>query len=327
LRTSLISLYRGEGNASDALGAHNGTAVGGVTYVPGKVGQAFNFDGSTGVVNLPNNLLVYPTSGTSTRPLSFATWFNTTAGGVILGQHGAVDTGYVPAVYVGTDGKLYAGMFWNGIGHPVVSAGAVNNGLWHEVAVTYNGASETVYLDGAAIATEPFTQTAYDASGYSYTLGSGTASSTDGWPAAPSPTHSLYRFKGQVDEPAFYNRALSATDVQRIFTVGNLAAINVTDVAPTPVLTGPTTGLANQQLTYILSATDPSPVDTAAGFIYQINWGDGSAVQTVSRTANNGTGVTVNHVYTTAGTYSIKLLATDKNNFARSITRTVTILA
>jgi hypothetical protein len=51
-----------------------------------------------------------------------------------------------------------------------------------------------------------------------------------------------------------------------------LAAINVTDVAPTPVLTGPTTGLANQQLTYILSATDPSPVDTAAGFIYQINW-------------------------------------------------------
>jgi hypothetical protein len=327
LRTSLISLYRGEGNANDTIGAHNGTAVGGVTFVPGKVGQAFSFDGVTGVVNLPNNVLPYPTSGTSTNPLSFATWFRTTSGGVILGQEGAGGSGYVPAVYVGTDGKLYAEMFWNGVGNPVVSAGTVNNGQWHQVAVTYNGTSETVYLDGAAIATVPFTQTAYNSSGYSYTLGSGMASSTDGWPAAPSPSHGLYYFKGQLDEPAFYNRALSATDVQTIFNVGNFAPINVTNVPPTPALTGFTTGLATEQLTYKLSATDPSSVDTTAGFTYKINWGDGSAVQTVSRTANNGTGVSLSHVFTTAGTYTVSLTATDKDGGATTITKTVTVLA
>jgi hypothetical protein len=326
LRTSLISLYRGEGNANDTLGAHNGTAVGGVTFVPGKVGQAFNFDGGTGVVNLPNNVLTYPTSGTSTRPLSFATWFRTTAGGVILGQNGAGGNGYVPAVYVGTDGKLYTEMFWGGAGNPVASTGTVNDGQWHQVAVTYNGTSETVYLDGAAIKTVPFTQTAYDSSGYNYTLGSGIASSTDGWPAAPSPSHGLYHFKGQLDEPAFYNRALSATDVQTIFNVGNLAPINVTNVAPTPALTGFTTGLATEQLTYKLSATDPSSADTAAGFTYKINWGDGSAVQTVSRTANNGTGVSLTHVFTTAGTHTVSLTSTDKDGGATTITRTVTVL-
>jgi hypothetical protein len=327
LRTSLTSLYRGEGNTNDTIGAHNGTAVGGVTFVPGKVGQAFNFDGSTGVVNLPNNFLPFPTSGTSTKPLSFATWFRTTGGGVILGQEGAGASGYVPAVYVGTDGKLYAQMFWNGAGNPVVSTGTVNDGQWHQVAVTYNGTKETVYLDGAAITTVPFTQTAYNSSGYSYTLGSGMASSIDGWPAAPAPSHGLYYFKGQLDEPAFYNRALSATDVQTLFNVGNFAPIKVTNVAPTPALSGFITALATEQLTYKLSATDPSPVDTTAGFTYKINWGDGSAVQTVSRTANNGTGVSLTHVFTTAGTYTVSLTATDKDGGATTITKTVTVLA
>jgi hypothetical protein len=328
MRTSLISLYRGERDANDTIGGHDGTAAGGVTFVAGKVGEAFNFDGATGVVNLPTNFLPYPTSGTSTRPLSFATWFRTTTGGVILGQEGVTGNGfgYVPAVYVGTDGKLYTEMFWGGAGNPVASTGTVNNGQWHQVAVTYNGASETVYVDGAAIKTVSFTETAYDSSGYNYTLGSGLASSTDGWSAAPSPTHSWYYFKGQVDEAAFYNRALSAADVQTLFNVGNFAPINVTNVAPTPALTGFTTGLATEQLTYKLSATDRSTVDAAAGFTYKINWGDGSAVQTVSRTANNGTGVSLTHVFTTAGTDTVSLTATDKDGGATTITRTVTVL-
>ena len=327
LRASLTSLYRAEGNANNTIGAGNGTAVGGVTYVAGKVGEAFNFNGTTAVVDLPNNILPVPTSGTSTTPFSFDTWFKTTTGGVILGQAGLGSAGgYVPSVYVGTDGKLYAELGWNGAGNPVVSTGAVNNGQWHNVAATYNGSSETVYLDGAAVATVPFVQTAFNSSGYSYTLGSGMASSTDGWPAAPSPSHGLYYFKGQVDEAAFYNTALSAANVQTIFNTGNFTPITVTNVAPTPALTGFTTGLATQQLTYKLSATDPSSVDTAAGFTYKINWGDGSAVQTVSPTANNGTGVNLTHVFTTAGTDTVSLTATDKDGGATTITGTVTVL-
>jgi hypothetical protein len=327
LRTSLTNLYRGEGNANNTIGTKNGTVVGGVTYVTGKVGEAFNFNGTTGVVDLPNNLLPLPTSGTSTTPFSFDSWFKTSTGGVILGQAGlGTAGGYVPMVYVGTDGKLYAELGWDGSGNPVVSAGKVNNGQWHNVAVTYNGTSETVYLDGAAIKTVAFTETAYNSSGYAYTLGSGMASSTDGWPAAPSPSHGLYHFKGQIDEAGFYNTALSAANVQTIYNVGNFTSINVTNVPPTPALTGFTSVLANQQLTYKLSATDPSPVDMAAGFTYKIAWGDGSAAQTISPTANNGSGVSLAHDFTTAGTFTVSLTATDKDGGATTITEKVTVL-
>ena len=74
-------------------------------------------------------------NGTTTTQaaLSFSAWFNTTAGGVILGQTddstapgGAAPSGWVPAVYVGTDGRVYASLFWHGFNTQLVSAGAYN---------------------------------------------------------------------------------------------------------------------------------------------------------------------------------------------------------
>src|SRR5262249_38108336 len=38
----LLSWWRGEGSASDVLGASNGTLLNGATFAPGKVGQAFS---------------------------------------------------------------------------------------------------------------------------------------------------------------------------------------------------------------------------------------------------------------------------------------------
>src|SRR3954464_1900862 len=41
----LISWWRGENNATDVVGANQGTLLGGTTYVTGEVGQAFSFNG------------------------------------------------------------------------------------------------------------------------------------------------------------------------------------------------------------------------------------------------------------------------------------------
>src|SRR5262249_9015460 len=160
----------------------------------------------------------YPTSGTSTTPLSFETWFSTKTGGVILSQQGG--GGFVPAVYVGSDGLLRAEMFWGGSANPIKSASPVTDGLWHHVAVTYDGTSETVYLDGALVGTTPFTQTAYSTS-YQYRLGAGVAA---GWPAAPAT--GTYFFSGQIDEPTFYNRALSAGEIQSIINTGGVGKLS-----------------------------------------------------------------------------------------------------
>jgi sugar lactone lactonase YvrE len=323
----LISSYAAAGNALDVTGAHNGTAVGGVTYVAGKVGQAFSFDGSTGYVQLPANFLPYPTSGTGTAPLTFETWFRTSADGVILGQQasaafGAISGGWIPAVYVGTDGHLYAQMFWSGgAENPIASAGVVNDNTFHHVAVTYNGVSETVYLDGVAIGTQTMSQVAYAAS-YNYQLGLGV---TEFWPAGNG---NWFPFKGLIDAPTFLSRALSPQEVQSIVNAGSVGAVpsvSVPNTPPTPKLTWPATVLTTEVVSFTASATHPSTTDNA-GFTYTINWGDGSAAQTIAATPGNGSGVNLTHAFPGAGNDTVTLIATDEDGGSTTTKFTVAVL-
>ena len=96
----------------------------------------------------------------SDTSLTVETWFRTNTHGVILGYQadsvGAAGGNYTPAVYVGTDGLL-RGMFWSediGPG-PITSAGTVNDGLWHHVALLGDDDQSTLYLDGALVGVAP----------------------------------------------------------------------------------------------------------------------------------------------------------------------------
>jgi len=72
LKTSLVAAYNGESNANDSFGTNNGTAQGGLTYTTGKIGDAFNFNGTNAYVSLPN------TSGefNFTGDFSVSMWVN-----------------------------------------------------------------------------------------------------------------------------------------------------------------------------------------------------------------------------------------------------------
>ena len=52
--------------------------------------------------------------------------------------------------------------------------------------------------------------------------------------------------------------------------------ITINNAAPTASISGPPEALAGQLVAFTVGATDPSPVDQAAGFAYSITWGDGS---------------------------------------------------
>jgi len=52
LPVGAVSWWPAQGNALDAEDSNEGSIVGGVSFVIGKVGQAFNFDGSSGVVQV-----------------------------------------------------------------------------------------------------------------------------------------------------------------------------------------------------------------------------------------------------------------------------------
>ena len=214
-----IGWWPGENSPADRFGDLSGVVTGTVSYAAGQVGQAFSFNGSNGYVALPDNLFPYVTrlgaSGGS-RPFSFDLWFKTSSGGVILGQQNSAvytnPTGWINAIYVGTDGKLRAHMF--GGASTITSVGTVNNNVFRHVAVTYDGATQRLYLDGALVGSTTYAQQAY-ANRYRYQLGTGYTTS---WPAGIT---GWYNFNGIIDEPTLYNRSLTTAEVTAIFTAGS----------------------------------------------------------------------------------------------------------
>ena len=101
--------------------------------------------------------------------------------------------------------------------------------------------------------------------------------------------------------------------------------VTVNNAAPSASLSGPTIGVRGQPRSFTLGATDPGSVDDASGFAYSIDWGDG-ATQQIPASANNGAGVTLDHVFAQNGTYTVHLLATDKDGApSAEVTGTITI--
>jgi hypothetical protein len=124
------------------------------------------------------------------------------------------------------------------------------------------------------------------------------------------------------DDNGTYVVTLSATDKDNGTGVTSVT-IAVFNVPPAASLSGPADGVRGQARTFTLGASDPSPVDQAAGFTYQIAWGDGS-VQTVA----GPSGTPVDHVYTDSGSYTVQLTATDKDGGTSAVvSQAVTIQA
>jgi len=68
-----------------------------------------------------------------------------------------------------------------------------------------------------------------------------------------------------------------------------------------------TLSVPGQPLSFTVSAAEPN-VSAGAVYTYQINWGDGSAVQHISGAGS----VPVSHAYTTIGTYTVHVTVTDQ---------------
>jgi len=168
-----------------------------------------------------------------TRPFTISLWFNTTSSGILFGQYGQDAgqnlKGYVPVLYVGTDGKLYGEALWAGIENgninQVVSSSVVNNGKYHHAVLTYDGNTEILYLDGKLADSEsglkifPYACEVDDF--YSYEIGNGYAST--GWPytvySSITP-YSRFPFTGQIDEFTAYASAKNKVEVNQIYQGG-----------------------------------------------------------------------------------------------------------
>jgi PKD repeat protein len=113
-----------------------------------------------------------------------------------------------------------------------------------------------------------------------------------------------------------YTVTLTVTDSLGLSSQASTTAV-VANVAPTASAGGPYSGTAGSPVAFSASATDPSPVDTAAGFTYAWNFGDGTT----------GSGATPAHTYAAGGTYTASVIVTDKDGGQGTAQTSVTVVA
>ena len=104
--------------------------------------------------------------------------------------------------------------------------------------------------------------------------------------------------------------ALRLTDATGLAEQDEATIYVLKSPAPEAAISGPNIGVRGQHLQFVLTASD-SPADEAAGFSFNIDWGDGT-VQTIDPTSGNGDGTAVDHAYKGIGTYTVTMTATDQ---------------
>ncbi len=211
---TLVADFSGSGYSGTLSG---GATLGQPSAFP-NLGTSIQFNGSSSYVSIPQSVFPnFPLNGNNSPgvAMSFETWFKTSSDGIILGQTGGgsvpggvVNNGFNPALYVGTDGKLRSELLWHGNTSPITSSQVVDDNKWHYVTDVFNSGTETLYLDGKSIASASGLSLNGFANSYTYTIGTGYASSL--WPAT---NNSWFYFNGSIDDPAVYNYALTPTQI------------------------------------------------------------------------------------------------------------------
>ncbi len=224
----LVAWYPGEGTAADGLGSHPGTFPG-ARFAAGKVGQAFDFDGSNEVV-IPDapefntgtftiEAWIYPTvlDGTvdiivnkETRYPSVLTdiQFEIGVKGPLNDAPNNIPTGNLAFFLGGVDGLP------NNYGGWTDAKSSIPVATWTHVALVVEPGSATAYVNGVAT---------FSVNGLGGKL------STNAWPMKLGSRSTLYvtetrpqdRFKGRIDEFSFYGRALTAGEIGSVFQAGS----------------------------------------------------------------------------------------------------------
>ena len=217
----LVGWWKGEGDVSDTIGGINGTFQGGSGYVGGKVGEGFLFDG-TRWVQIPSNPNQDPAQ------ITLGGWIKPTfAGRPAQGSDADIITskiggggGYAltaimdpTATFSQAPGPLPLAtpVFYlalsNGSHQIFGSYPMPDDGNYHYVAATYDGATMYLYLDGVEVANRVTAGTLVPATGTDFFIGR--VNSTDSRLSRAS-----------IDEVTLFDRALSAAEIQSIYAAG-----------------------------------------------------------------------------------------------------------
>jgi hypothetical protein len=219
---ALIALYEFNGNTTDSV--RGATGAGSVTgtsaYAAGKIGQAFSFNGST--------YFRAPVAGAGLSAFSFSAWvkFNSlTTWGTIVKNWGQLPGTF----HLGLDSTSAKISNYMGLssGTPSVLSGNVITNTWYHVGVAYGSGSQNLYINGVQVASGVATGTINNR--YSdMTMG---VKLND---AQTAPANDPGWLNGYLDDVAFFDNKLTATEMLNVYTSGSTTGGSIADAYAVP---------------------------------------------------------------------------------------------
>lgn len=270
-----VARWRLDGNANDAVGSANGSLVGASFSASAMQGsQSVTLNGTNQYV-----LIASPSLPTGFSNRTIAAWIRT---GTTTGTHYAFSYGATTnqnSMYFGTNGSSVIG---GATGGTSLSGGTLSTNVWYHVALTYDGTTARLYLNGTQVAS----------GARSWNLIAGDA-------IIGRHTANAGYWNGQVDDVRVYSSTLSAS------TILDLASIPPTPTSPSAAATGSTS--------VDISWTDASSTET--GFEIGRSTTSGSGYTVINTTAANtttfqDTGLTASTTYY----YRIRAIADNANS-------------
>jgi len=210
-RLGAVAWWRGETNAEDSAGNHDGEAMTGVSYAAGKVGVAFQFNGSSRIsVADPSETFRFA------GPFSVEMWVKRPASAgnpgspqVFVGKNQCVTLGCLSTPgsrwLLGLSASTTYPRFFinpnsNGNGLAAVREVLIPEQSFHHVVATYSGSAMSIYVDGNKTLVKSVVASSFANAETElpfYIGGSATGEGFEGW----------------IDEVVYYDRALTDAEV------------------------------------------------------------------------------------------------------------------
>lgn len=231
-----VSWWQGEGNGADVYALNPAVADGGVTFTAGQVGQAFTFDGPASV-RVPASTSLNVGTGDGFTLEAWVKPSSVSSAQPILDWNSGDTTGV--ALWISAAGILNADIPDAAlISNPISGGTSLTPGAFQHVALTYdsgdpNGPAGHLFLNGEEVGETacffllPILTMSDLYFGFSPN-GDNTGTGT--------------QFAGQIDEVALYSRALSASEIRRLYAAGCGGKCGI---AP-DILTEPQSQMANE---------------------------------------------------------------------------------
>ena len=338
LQNGLVGYWPFCGNANDASGNGNNGTVNGATLTSDRFGNAnsaYSFDGAP-LTNITMNI------SQNIEKLTFSAWvnyeiLNTYYPHVAFFSSSTSSVGQLGYLAFLGDNPSYLNNGLSGFlqSYPnyLQSNNSVSSGAWHHLVVVYSASinNHSIYIDGQLNATGNATSLLPLINGYKMTIGN----SIDGWNGLVE--YGEMAFNGKIDDIAIWNRALTAAEIQQLYTQGQTTYSWSPSGETTPSITVSPTSTT----TYTCTATVNGQTATASQTITvnplpAVNAGIDVNVCTGNSTTLSGSGantytwdnnVTNGVAFTpaTSGTYTVT--GTDANGCVNSDQVLVTVNA